>query len=500
MSDYPSGLPEFESKLFALIEPYDKGVLGVVENQKKLLAKVLEGKTDTKLVAGISKHIAQMSSALSVEKRMNIAGYIKSECVRLGLHIFKESGQIFYYNKKYFAPWDRDSFYHFYVNTLHTKAAQMANRKGVEELYDSLLTGLDSLPQADNRLVINLQNCVLDLDIKKKKEHSHKYGFKYALNFEYNLDADCPLFDRFLDSSLPDKTVQDVVMEFLAYSLMPGHKYQKFLLLTGQGSNGKSVLMEIMEAFFSPDSVELSNYFEGFSTSELIGKKINFAKDKTLRGMSSEEMDSIKKIVDGSGFAIAQKFKDSVHLTNPPKLVISTNKLPGGVDPAFTRRMLLIPFEQKFEKNHADEKYRIDYDLARKIISTELPGIFNKVLAAMGRLLKHGFSESDKLANAVKEFALDANPVYRFCAEMMIKEENAPITTVDSFYIAYQEWAKSEGVQAKSKTNFGKDVKEFLSVESVPTKMSGQTVRIYPNYRLRAAIAAHDDFEADMKI
>lgn len=103
---------------------------------------------------------------------MNIAGYIKSECVRLGLHIFKESGQIFYYNKKYFAPWDRDSFYHFYVNTLHTKAAQMANRKGVEELYDSLLTGLDSLPQADNRLVINLQNCVLDLDIKKKKEHT----------------------------------------------------------------------------------------------------------------------------------------------------------------------------------------------------------------------------------------------------------------------------------------------------------------------------------------
>ncbi len=288
--------------------------------------------------------------------------------------------------------------------------------------------------------------------------------------------------------------MQSIIFEFIAYSLMPTYAYQKFLLVTGGGSNGKSVLMSVMESFFSTDAVGIVETFEGFNMESLIGKQINFAKDKTLKGIKSIEVDAIKKIADGSGLDIRAMYKGAVALKNPPKLVISTNKLPTITDYSFTRRMLLVPFEQTFSHDAEDPRYKIKINLEKEIISTELPGIFNKVLAAMSRLIANGrFSDSEKLKNTLKEFELDNNNAYRFAHDMVAKDPTVAFISIQTLYDSYQEWCKTEGSQPKSKVNFGKDFKEYMNIDSKVVKVHGVSVRGYECLRIIKAEENEED-------
>ena len=495
-----SGVEEFKNILYSAMNPYENTAIGWAEAKKSAIDDVLSALDSEEY----KKHIAILStyknelSWFRTEKRIAIAKYILSECDRIGLYLRRSESSLYFYNGKYFEIWKQDDFVNFYHNRLSDKIIDMPDSRPIENLYETLRSISLPLPDRQEKLLINLQNCVLDLENKKVRKHSPEYSFTYCLNFEYDKDATCPLFDDFMDSSLPDTIVQSVVYEFIAYSLMPTYSFQKFLLVTGGGSNGKSVLMSVMESFFSSDSVGIVETFEGFDLESLIGKQINFAKDKTLKGIKSVEIDAIKKIADGSGLSVRAMYKGAVALKNPPKLVISTNKLPTTTDYSFTRRMLLVPFEQTFSHDAEDPKYKIKIDLEKDIIATELPGIFNKVLAAMSRLISNKkFSDSEKLKNTLKEFELDNNNVYRFAHDMVVKDPTVAFISIQDIYNSYCEWCKTEGSQAKSKVNFGKDFKEYMKIEAKVVKVYGVATRGYECLRINAPVENQNSFDEE---
>lgn len=503
-----SNIDEFKNILFSAMEPYSVKAIGWAEKKREAITDILSAldplKEEFPKQFTVLSNYHEELAWFRTEKRASIAKYIYSECERIGLFLRRSESGLFFYNGKYFELWEQSDFSNFYIMRLSEKIIDLPDSRPVESLYETLRLACPPLPAKQNRLFINMQNCVLDLEKHKIRGHSPDFGFTYCLRFDYDKNATCPLFDTFLDSSLPDPIVQSIVYEFIGYSLMPTYSYQKFLLVTGGGSNGKSVLMSIMESFFSPESVGIVETFEGFSLESLIGKQINFAKDKTLKGIKSVEIDAIKKIADGSGLDIRVMYKGAVALKTPPKLVISTNKLPTITDYSFTRRMLLVPFEQTFSHDSEDPRYKIKIDLEKDIIASELPGIFNKVLVAMSRLIKNGkFSDSEKLRNAMSEFELENNNVYRFAHDNIEKDPTVAFVSVQTLYDEYQIFCKSEGSQPKSKINFGKDFKDYMKIDSKVVKIHGIATRGYECLKILKAeenTNTFDEEKSDIRI
>lgn len=87
------------------------------------------------------------------------------------------------------------------------------------------------------------------------REHDKADLFFYCLSYCYDSEAECPLWQAFLDRVLPHADAQLLLAEFIGYCLMPGHELEKMLLLYGEGLNGKSVTLEIIESLLGSVNV-----------------------------------------------------------------------------------------------------------------------------------------------------------------------------------------------------------------------------------------------------
>ena len=84
------------------------------------------------------------------------------------------------------------------------------------------------------------------------RKHRKEDLFRYTLPYSYDPQAECPQWDNFIDRVLPAPDAQQLLREFIGYILMSDHRLEKMLLLYGEGLNGKSVTLEVVE---SPQSV-----------------------------------------------------------------------------------------------------------------------------------------------------------------------------------------------------------------------------------------------------
>ena len=78
------------------------------------------------------------------------------------------------------------------------------------------------------------------------RNHDKADLFRYTLPYCYDPEAECPLWQTFLERVLPDGDAQLLLAEFIGYCLMPRHPLEKMLLLYGEGLNGKSVTLEVI--------------------------------------------------------------------------------------------------------------------------------------------------------------------------------------------------------------------------------------------------------------
>lgn len=110
----------------------------------------------------------------------------------------------------------------------------------------------NELPERDiSKRKLNLANGVIELVDGKVQfdKFDSANGFTYNMTYEYMPTASAPLFTKYLDRILPDKESQAVLQEAMGLALI-NENVQKIPYLLGEGSNGKSVLNEIMLGIF----------------------------------------------------------------------------------------------------------------------------------------------------------------------------------------------------------------------------------------------------------
>ncbi len=275
-----------------------------------------------------------------------------------------------------------------------------------------------------------------------KKPHDQNLGFRWKLEQNYDEDAKCPLFDKYLQEVIEEVEAIKVLQEYLGYIFLP-HSHlniEKALWLVGTGSNGKSVLTSLLKYVFGEDNISYLNLPElndGEKRGMLKGKILNITQDASNR----VDPSSYKTIVSGERLIFRELYKGSSILKSVPKLIISTNELPrvtSGVD-AFMRRVILIPFN-----NVIAEEDR-DLELGNKL-QGEIEGIFNFALKGLQRLLrqKH-FTKSSMIEKAILEYKGELDVLGDFLQDNPIEklqDKGSGYITQNELFKRVADWCK----------------------------------------------------------
>ncbi len=321
-------------------------------------------------------------------------------------------------------------------------------------------------PTPDPRY-INVRNGRLDWMTRTLEPHAPVHFETVQLPVEYDPTAQCPAFDRYLDTTL-DADVIPLVEEIMGYCTIPDTRFEKAVMLKGEGENGKSVFLDTLAALLGTDNVSnvaLQDLEENrFRVAELYGKLANTFADLDARALHSSSM--FKTLVTGDPITGERKFKDPFTFRPYARLLFSANRVPPSHDRtyAFYRRWLIIPFERSFKGRQADKSLRAK-------LRQELPGIFNRAVRGLHRLFANeAFTEPVAVQEALKAYVRSNDNVRVFVDECVEVDAQQSITKKE-FYCVYEKWCDDCGERAISQKALKDALKQALPAigESRPT-------------------------------
>jgi len=324
-----------------------------------------------------------------------------------------------------------------------------------EQLFKQFVSEADApKPKESDKVLVNLQNGTLEVSEKGfyRREHRREDFLTYQLPFAFDENADCPTFFSYLNQVLPDKALQNILAEFIAYCFTRHLKLEKCLFLYGTGANGKSVFFDIICAVFGSENVtsfSLGNLNEEHNRALINNKLLNYSSE--LGGKKTIDSDLFKKLVSGERVQCRLKYGNSFESVRYAKLMFNCNELPRDIEftEAFFRRFLIVPFSVTIPEEMQDK------ELANKIIKTELSGVFNWILKGLNRLLTHKrFTESLAVQNSLKEFREQSDSVYLFLSESGFEKSTYDYVSLKELYGDYRQFCQDDGFKALNKRNF----------------------------------------------
>lgn len=371
---------------------------------------------------------------------------------------FGMKSSIYIYNGKYWSEMTEKKLKAWVEDVMFPKPKEVHRKEFLAKISANNVVDKSFLTPKSVSGKINLNNGVYDISKSELLPHSPDFGFKTVIPYDYDKDADCPTYDHFMKQVTGDDDVAIACIdEYFAYTItqVPAEKGQKALFLFGDGSNGKSTLLNVFQRMlgsseskcYTAQSLRNLNT-NGNAVYSLINSIANFSSESSFDALNRNEL--FKQIIAGDLITGERKYFDPVEFVTNAKLFVSTNQMPANNDQTFGlyRRILLIKFDQEF----SEELGNIDRDIHDKLVA-EIPGIINRIIKAYNRLKKNKwkFSESEGMLEALEEYRKDNDPIkYYFsecCRELKSGEIHMGYPN-DAIYSDFREFCSNENIKA----------------------------------------------------
>jgi putative DNA primase/helicase len=333
---------------------------------------------------------------------------------------------------------------------------------------------------------INFNNGVYDIASNELKPHSREFGFTYCLPYDYDPKATAPRFEQFLKEVTDgDEQLIDVLLEYAGYCFSFSEcKYQKALILEGDGKNGKSVFLDLMKHLAGEDNVSSLSMLDlgnDLGRSLLENKLFNISEETPANSLKDTSI--FKNLVTGGTVTVRRLYKGIKQINNRAKFIFACNELPRNYDQTYGlyRRFIIVPFDVVFDGPREDK------DIKTKLFA-ERSGIFNLIIQGWKRLEKQGrFSESESIERKLNEYRLDSNDVFSFMDEYEYVFKPNSFVEQDKLYEEYRSHCIQSGIAdrfIRTKSTFSKYViKTYKGVEIERRRFAdGQKrIRFYKN-------------------
>lgn len=354
----------------------------------------------------------------------------------------------------------------------------MASIRDCRDQWD-ILVSMDFDVFNRNPYLVNVRNGLLDIRDMSFKEHTPSYLSTVQLNVEYNPQAHCPQFEKFLNEVLDCRLIP-LVQEILGYLLTTNTSAQKSFVLLGPARTGKSTLLWVVEYLLlgkkNVSNIPWQEIGDKFKTAELLGKLANVFSD-----LPSKSIDDtgIFKVVTGEDYLMAEKKNKNPFKFRPfARLVFSCNELPKNyVDrtEGFYRRLIIVPFNRQIDKNKIDKALKYKFQ-------REKEGILNWALEGLRRLYENNFefSENELTDEVKKEYKRENNNVISFVEECCEIDSLFSCSRIE-IYESYKEFCGEAGLKALSHIKFNKELECNFNV----TRARNRKLRLWNGIRIK---------------
>lgn len=326
--------------------------------------------------------------------------------------------------------------------------------------------------------VIGFENGVLNAVSGEFFDHNPDFMLTSIVPYNYDPKAESPVFDRFISEiSSGDKAIEKILLEFGGYAIS-GDEYwlHKALMLYGDGSNGKSVFIDVLgkvcgEGNYS--SIAMKNLKSSTARYGLLNKKFNVSEETSEDSFTDSEL--FKTLASGGEIQIKKLYENEIDIKNTAKILILFNGIPviNDMSYGFKRRIVLVHLSKIFK--HGDAGF--DPYIKSKLFS-EAPGIANKLINAYKDLKERGdFEYSKDIENGIDRIMNENNPVYLFKDEKLENEPFHNEKAVD-VYTYYRMFCESRGYRIRNNISFGREMSR-MGFKNKVIFNDGKSIRVY---------------------
>lgn len=378
---------------------------------------------------------------------------------------------------------------HFYLSGIYTADITVLNaamRESIpdikkhqkSEVMDCINDIAKEVKMAEPNLIA-FRNGIYDLKTDSLKPFSPDIVITNRIPWDYNPTAYSELADKTLDKiACQDKQVRTILEECIGYCFYRANIFRKAFILTGEGSNGKSTFIAMMQHLLNEDNIaalDLKELGNRFQKGTLFGKLANIGDDISDEFISDSSL--FKKLVSGDRIQAEFKGQDVFEFNNYAKFLFSANNIPRIKDKtgAVISRLIIIPFNAKFDENSPDFDPDIKYKLQEPEVMEYLIVLG---ISGLKRILgNHKFSKSSRTQKELDEYEELNNPIIGFFKEQ--EDDYLFHENTKDIYRAYTVYCSENNYVAESSNSFGRSVKALFAVESIPRKVNGKSVRFY---------------------
>lgn len=296
--------------------------------------------------------------------------------------------------------------------------------------------------------------------------HSPSHHLITTLPVIYDASAECPKVLKFFSEIVAHEDVP-LLAEWAGYCLIDSHFIHKALMLRGDGSNGKSVFIQLITAMLGENniaSIPLQTFANNrFAGAEIYGKKANLSADISDSALKDASM--FKILVSGDTVSVERKFKDPFAFANTCKLIFSANTIPRTADitGGFFRRWCIISFPNLFEGANCD-LLLIDKLKA----PSELSGFLNIALGALKNLIETEHFSNPQGTDAIKlEYMGHSDSISAFCQLAVVEDEHAESLPTSRWYMYYSAFCQMRRIRPAYRDVFCKKLPTLIMTEDI---------------------------------
>ncbi|MBS4461208.1 DNA primase [Aerococcaceae bacterium zg-B36] len=327
----------------------------------------------------------------------------------------------------------------------HVKATRSV--KGKRNMLEDVKHHVSVAPNEfdANGLLFNTQNGYIDLANGHLMEHSKEKKFTRISFAEYREDAECPRWLAFLDEIFEgNKELIDYMQRAIGYSLSAETSEQVMFILLGNGRNGKSVLLNVLNDVFGtyamniqPHTIAIKGNVSGGANPDIA--RLQGARFVTTtepnRGMKFDE-GVIKQITGDDKLTARFLYGTDFEFKPEFKLWMATNYKPiiTGTDEGIWRRMVIIPFNYYVTPDKVDK--RLTYKLKE-----EITGILKWCVEGYQLWRENGLNEPKIIAEQRHEYRNEMDMVAQFVEETCIVNPLASVKASELWQF-FRDWVK----------------------------------------------------------
>lgn len=359
--------------------------------------------------------------------------------------------------------------------------SNLSNAKRSEVLKYLNLLLLENTEMAPAYLIA-FRNGIFDIRKDELKPFSPDVVITNRIPWDYNPNAYSELADKTLDKiACHDEQVRTILEECIGSCFYRSNKLGggKAFILTGEGSNGKSTFIAMVQHLLNEDNIaalDLKELDQKFQNTALFGKLANLGDDISDEFIVNASI--FKKFVTGERVQVQNKGEKPFEFNNYAKFLFSANNIPRIKDKtgAVLRRLIIVPFNASFSKDDPDYDDHITYKLQEQDVMEYMIVLG---IRALERILAHGFTESEKVQQQLKEYEETNNPIIGFFEEVEFEGFQIENEQSDKVFKRYKEYCLANNFNPMSKAEFSKQLCRKLNMTTKTKKVGGKVFRIY---------------------